>query len=153
MAKGHRSQVKKARNEQNKDRRPQAHVKFVRISDTKARIVLDQIKGKGVIEAMGILKYSPRYAAEIIEKVLKSAIANAVNNNELDENNLYVADVVANQGPTLKRIRPRAQGRAYRINKKTAHISIYLDENHGSESKSTWIKSWHYQGLGFNLVR
>ena len=127
MAKGHRSQVKKARNEQNKDRRPQAHVKFVRISDTKARIVLDQIKGKGVIEAMGILKYSPRYAAEIIEKVLKSAIANAVNNNELDENNLYVADVVANQGPTLKRIRPRAQGRAYRINKKTAHISIYLD--------------------------
>ena len=128
MAKGHRSQVKKARNEQNKDRRPQAHVKFVRISDTKARIVLDQIKGKGVIEAMGILKNSPRYAAEIIEKVLKSAIANAVNNNELDENNLYVADVVANQGPTLKRIRPRAQGRAYRINKKTAHISIYLDE-------------------------
>ena len=128
MAKGHRSQIKKARNEQNKDRRPQAHVKFVRISDTKARIVLDQIKGKGVIEAMGILKYSPRYAAEIIEKVLKSAIANAVNNNELDENNLYVADVVANQGPTLKRIRPRAQGRAYRINKKTAHISIYLDE-------------------------
>lgn len=128
MAKGHRSQVKKARNDQNKDRRPQAHVKFVRISDTKARIVLDQIKGKGVIEAMGILKYSPRYAAEIIEKVLKSAIANAVNNNELDENNLYVADVVANQGPTLKRIRPRAQGRAYRINKKTAHISIYLDE-------------------------
>ena len=128
MAKGHRSQVKKARNEQNKDRRPQDHVKFVRISDTKARIVLDQIKGKGVIEAMGILKYSPRYAAEIIEKVLKSAIANAVNNNELDENNLYVADVVANQGPTLKRIRPRAQGRAYRINKKTAHISIYLDE-------------------------
>ena len=128
MAKGHRSQVKKARNEQNKDRRPQAHVKFVRISDTKARIVLEQIKGKGVIEAMGILKYSPRYAAEIIEKVLKSAIANAVNNNELDENNLYVADVVANQGPTLKRIRPRAQGRAYRINKKTAHISIYLDE-------------------------
>ena len=128
MAKGHRSQVKKARNEQNKDRLPQAHVKFVRISDTKARIVLDQIKGKGVIEAMGILKYSPRYAAEIIEKVLKSAIANAVNNNELDENNLYVADVVANQGPTLKRIRPRAQGRAYRINKKTAHISIYLDE-------------------------
>lgn len=124
MAKGHRSQVKKARNEQNKDRRPQAHVKFVRISDTKARIVLDQIKGKGVIEAMGILKYSPRYAAEIIEKVLKSAIANAVNNNELDENNLYVADVVANQGPTLKRIRPRAQGRPYRINKKTAHISI-----------------------------
>ena len=77
---------------------------------------------------MGILAYSPRYAAEIIEKVLKSAIANAENNLELDVEKLYVEDVVANQGPTLKRIRPRAQGRAYRINKRTAHISIYLNE-------------------------
>ena len=128
MAKGHRSQIKKERNEQNKDRRAQAHAKFVRVSDTKARIVLNQIKGKSVAEAMGILTYSPRYAAEIIEKVLKSAVANAENNLELDVNKLYVADVVANQGPTLKRIRPRAHGRAYRINKKTAHISIYLDE-------------------------
>ena len=128
MAKGHRSQIKKERNEQNRDRRPQAHAKFVRVSDSKARIVLNQIKGKSVGEAMGILAYSPRYAAEIIEKVLKSAVANAENNLELDADNLYVADAVANQGPTLKRIRPRARGRAYRINKKTAHISIYLDE-------------------------
>jgi large subunit ribosomal protein L22 len=72
--------------------------------------------------------YSPRYASEIIAKVLKSAVANAENNLELDVESLYVADVFANQGPTLKRIRPRAQGRAYRINKKTSHISIYLDE-------------------------
>jgi large subunit ribosomal protein L22 len=72
--------------------------------------------------------YSPRYASEIIAKVLKSAVANAENNLELDVDKLYVADVFANQGPTLKRIRPRAQGRAYRINKKTSHISIYLDE-------------------------
>ena len=128
MAKGHRSQIKKARNEENRDRRAQAHAMFVRVSDTKARIVLNQIKGKGVDEAMAILKYSPRYAAEIIEKVLKSAIANAENNLELDRDNLYVADVRANQGPTLKRIRPRAQGRAYKIEKKTAHVSIYLDE-------------------------
>lgn len=128
MAKGHRSQIKKERNEQNKDRRAQAHAKFVRVSNTKAKIVLDQIKGKSVGEAMGILAYSPRYAAEIIEKVLKSAIANAENNLELDVNKLYVEEVVANQGPTLKRIRPRAQGRAYRINKRTAHISIYLNE-------------------------
>lgn len=127
MAKGHRSQIKKERNEQNKDRRAQAHAKFVRVSDTKARIVLNQIKGKGVDEAEAILAYSPRYAAEIIAKVLKSAVANAENNLELNRNDLYVADVAANQGPTLKRIRPRAQGRAYRINKKTAHISIYLD--------------------------
>ncbi len=128
MAKGHRSQIKKLRNEQNKDRRAQAHAKFVRVSDTKARIVLNQIKGKGVDEALAIVRYSPRYASELIEKVLKSAIANAENNLELDRDSLYVADVRANQGPTLKRIRPRAQGRAYRINKKTAHISIYLDE-------------------------
>lgn len=128
MAKGHRSQIKKERNEQQRDRRAQAHAKFVRVSNTKAKIVLDQIKGKSIGEAMAILTYSPRYASEIIIKVLKSAVANAENNLELDINNLYVADVVANQGPTLKRIRPRAQGRAYRINKRTAHISIYLDE-------------------------
>ncbi len=128
MAKGHRSQIKKERNEKQKDRRAQAHAKFVRVSNTKAKIVLDQIKGKSIGEALGILAYSPRYAAEIIEKVLKSAVANAENNLELDVNNLYVEDVVANQGPTLKRIRPRAQGRAYRINKRTAHISIYLNE-------------------------
>lgn len=128
MAKGHRSQIKKERNEQNKDRRAQAHARFVRVSNTKAKIVLDQIKGKSVGEALGILAYSPRYAAEIIEKVLKSAIANAENNLELDVDKLYVEEVFANQGPTLKRIRPRAQGRAYRINKRTAHISIYLNE-------------------------
>ena len=128
MAKGHRSQIKRERNEQQKDRRAQAHAKFVRVSNTKAKIVLDQIKGKSIGEAMGILAYSPRYAAEIIEKVLKSAVGNAENNLELDVEDLYIEDAVANQGPTLKRIRPRAQGRAYRINKRTAHISIYLNE-------------------------
>lgn len=128
MAKGHRSQIKKERNEQNKDRRPQAHAKFVRVSNSKAKIVLDQIKGKNVADALGILTYSPRYAADIIIKVLKSAIANAENNLEMDVSKLYVQDAYANQGPTLKRIRPRAQGRAYRINKKTAHISIFLNE-------------------------
>lgn len=128
MAKGHRSKIKKIRNEEHRDKRPQAHAKYVRVSNTKAKIVLDQIKGKRVDEAMGILTYSPRYASDIIQKVLKSAIANAENNLEMDVNKLYVEDVVANQGPTLKRIQPRAQGRAYRINKRTAHISIYLNE-------------------------
>lgn len=128
MAKGHRSQIKKERNEQNREKRAHAHARFVRVSNTKAKIVLDQIKGKSVGEALGILAYSPRYAAQVIEKVLKSAVANAENNMELDVNKLYVEEVVANQGPTLKRIRPRAQGRAYRINKRTAHISIYLNE-------------------------
>lgn len=128
MSKGHRSQIKKARNEEQKDRRAQAHARFVRVSSSKAKIVLDQIKGKGITEALGILAYSPRYAAKVIEKVLKSAVANAENNLELDFENLYIEDAFANQGPTLKRIRPRAQGRAYRINKRTSHISIYLNE-------------------------
>ena len=96
MAKGHRSQIKKERNEKQKDRRAQAHAKFVRVSNTKAKIVLDQIKGKNVGEAMGILAYSPRYAAEIIEKVLKSAVANAENNLELDVEK-YVEDGTDNQ--------------------------------------------------------
>ena len=106
---------------------------YARISDTKARIVLDQIKGKKVGAALGILSYSPRYAAALIKKVLQSAIANAerakeAQNDSLDISKVYVQEVFANQGPTLKRIRPRAQGRAYRINKKTCHISIVLNE-------------------------
>ena len=128
MAKGHRSQIKKARNEENKDLRPKAHARFVRISDTKARIVLDQIKGKDVGTAMAILEYSPRYAAEIIQKVLKSAVANAENNLGMDINRLFVQEVMANQGPTMRRIRPRARGTAFRIAKKISHISIILNE-------------------------
>jgi len=127
MAKGHRSQIKKARNEV-KDNRPKAHAKFVRLSDRKARIVLEQIKGKNIGEALAILAYSPRYAADVIDKVLKSAIANAENNLGMDVSGLFVEEVIANQGPTLKRIRPRAKGRAYKILKRTSHISIILNE-------------------------
>jgi len=128
MAKGHRSQIKKKRNEENKETRPHAHHKFARISDRKARIVLEQIKGKGVVEAAAILNYSPRYGAYLIAKVLKSAAANAEANQGLDQSDLYVEEVIANQGPTLKRIQPRAKGRAYRINKKMSHITIILNE-------------------------
>jgi len=127
MAKGHRSQIKKERNAV-KDTRPMAHAKFVRVSDTKARIVLEQIKGKNCNVALGILKYSPRYASDIIIKVLKSAMANAEHNLNMDVDKLYVQEVFANQGPIMKRIRPRAKGRAYRIEKKLSHISIILNE-------------------------
>ena len=127
MSSGHRTQYKKERNAV-KDMRPKAHARYIRLSDTKARIVLDQIKNKNVDTALGILIYSPRYAASVIEKLLKSAMANAENNLGMDTSKLYVQEVFANQGPTLKRIRPRAQGRAYRINKKTCHISIILNE-------------------------
>jgi large subunit ribosomal protein L22 len=126
MAKGHRSQYKQARNKENNDTRPQAHHMFARISDRKARIVLEQIKGKDVMQAAAILKYSPRFGAYLISKVLKSAIANAEHNHEMDASNLFVQEVIANQGPTMKRIQPRAKGMAYRINKKTSHISIFL---------------------------
>jgi large subunit ribosomal protein L22 len=127
MSSGHRTKIKKERNAV-KDMRPKAHARYIRLSDTKARIVLDQIKGKDVAKALGILMYSPRYAAGIIEKLLKSAMANAETNLGMDTTKLYVQEVIANQGPTLKRIRPRAKGRAYRIEKKTCHISIVLGE-------------------------
>jgi large subunit ribosomal protein L22 len=128
MAKGHRSQIKKERNENNRELRPHAIAKYVRVSDTKARIVLDQIKGKDIGTARALLEYSPRYAASVIKKVLNSAIANAENNLGLNAERLFVEEVRANQGPTFKRIQPISRGRAHRILKRTSHISIYLNE-------------------------
>ena len=127
MAKGHRSQVKRQRNE-NKDTRPSAKISFARVSVTKACFVLDAIRGKDVGTALAILKYNNRKASKIIYKLLESAVANAENNNGLKAENLYVAECFANKGPTMKRIHPRAQGRAYRIEKRTSHITVVLDE-------------------------
>ena len=127
MSKGHRSQIKRARNEQ-KDTRPSAKISFARVSVQKACFVLDAIRGKDVNTALGILTYSPRQASAIIKKLLESAAANAENNNGLNRNNLYVAECYANKGPTMKRIQPRAQGRAYRINKRMSNLRIVLDE-------------------------
>ena len=123
MAKGHRSQIKKERNIATQEKRPHATAKYVGIPAPKAKIVLDQIKGKDVATAAAMLNYSPRLAAEIIGKVLKSAVANAENNLGMDVSKLYVEEVSADQG-----IRPRAQGRAYRILKRSCHISIILNE-------------------------
>ena len=128
MARGHRSQIKKERNAKNRERRPHAVHKYARISDRKARIVLEQIKGKNAVQALGILKYSPRYGSDLIEKVLKSAIANAEHNLDMDITNLYVQEAIADQGPTFKRIQPRARGMAFRINKRTSHITVILNE-------------------------
>ena len=127
MAKGHRSQIKRERNE-NKDTRPSATLSYARVSVQKACYVLDAIRGKDVTTALGIVAYNPRYASSLIEKLLKSAIANAENNNGMSADNLYIAECYANQGPIMKRIRPRAQGRAYRIEKRMSHITIVLDE-------------------------
>ena len=127
MAKGHRSQIKRERNA-NKDNRPSAKLSLARISVQKACFVLDGIRGKNVDEALGILAYSPRYGATIIEKLLKSAIANAQNNNGMNPDDLYIAECYADKAPTKKRIRPRAQGRAYRIEHRLSNITIVLDE-------------------------
>ena len=127
MAKGHRSQIKRERNA-NKDTRPSAKLSYARISTTKAAFVLDAIRGKDVESAVAILNYNPRYASGVIKKLLESAIANAENNNGMNRDNLYVAECFANKGPTMKRIHPRAQGRAYRIEKRMSHITIVLDE-------------------------
>ena len=127
MAKGHRSQIKRERNAQ-KDTRPSAKLSYARVSVQKACFVLDAIRGKDVQTALGILEYNPRYASGLIKKLLESAIANAENNNDMSKENLYVAECYADQGPIMKRVQPRAQGRAYRIEKRMSHISIVLDE-------------------------
>ena len=114
MAKGHRSQIKRERNA-NKDTRPSAKLSYARVSVQKACFVLDAIRGKDVKTALGIVTYNPRYA-------------NAENNNQMNPENLYVAECFANKGPTMKRVKPRAQGRAYRIEKRMSHITIVLDE-------------------------
>ncbi|MDR0220041.1 MAG: 50S ribosomal protein L22 [Lachnospiraceae bacterium] len=139
MAKGHRSQIKRERNAK-VDLRPSAKLSYARVSVQKACFVLDAIRGKDVNTALAILNYSPRYAASLIKKLLESAIANAEYKYSQDPakypkaDNLYIAKCFANKGPTMKRIRPRAQGRAYRIEKRMSHITIILDEKDKKES-------------------
>jgi len=102
----------------------QAVLRFVRLSPLKARLLADQVRGKKVDVALNILKFSPQRAAGIIKKVLESAIANAENNNGADIDELKVSEIFVDEGPTIKRIRPRAKGRADRILKRTSHITI-----------------------------
>ena len=105
-----------------------ASAPYARIAPRKVQSVLDLIRNKPANEAMAILKYTPKAACEPLQKLLKSAIANAENNFNMDVDRLYVAECTVSQGPTLKRIRPRAHGRAFRINKKTSHINLVLKE-------------------------
>ena len=127
MAKGHRSQIKRERNAQ-KDTRPSAKLSYARVSVQKACFVLDAIRGKDVETALAVLEYNPRYASGLVKKLIESAIANGENNLGMNRENLYVAECYANKGPTMKRMHPRAQGRAYRIEKRLSHITIVLDE-------------------------
>ena len=106
----------------------QATLKYARISSRKVKIVADLIRGKNVDEALAIVKFTPKASSELLEKLLKSAIANAENNHSMISSNLYVDQIYANQGPTLKRIRPAAKGSAVKIRKRTSHITIVLKE-------------------------
>ena len=128
MAKGHRSQIKRQRNENNREKRPHARLSYARVPVQKACFVLDAIRGKSYLEAKGILTYNPRYASGVILKLLESAAANAENNDGLNKESLYIAECYASEGPIMKRIQPRAQGRAYRIEKRMSHITVVLDE-------------------------
>lgn len=105
-----------------------AIAKSVRIAPRKVRLVVDLIRGKNVGEAVSILSHTQRGASPVVEKVLKSAIANAEHNYEMDTDNLIVSEVFVNEGATLKRFRPRAQGRASKINKRTSHITVVVTE-------------------------
>ena len=105
-----------------------AILRYARISSRKVKIVADLIRGKKVDEALAIVKFTPKASSDIIEKLLKSAIANAENNHGMNRGNLIVSEIYANQGPTLKRIRPAAKGSAVRIRKRTCHITIVVKE-------------------------
>ena len=123
-----RSKTKTAYRHEHADKRPHATTKYIRIATRKCTIVADLIRGKSVKEAQAILTYCPKAAAAPMLKVLNSAVANAENNLELNRDDLFVAEAFANQGPTLKRFRPRARGSASSILKRTSHLTVILDQ-------------------------
>jgi large subunit ribosomal protein L22 len=105
-----------------------AAAKFVRVSPRKVRLIMDQIRGKKIGDALNILSFAPQKGARILKKLVDSAIANAGQNSDVDVDTLYIKKVYADEGPTLKRWRPRAVGRATRIRKRTSHLTVVLDE-------------------------
>lgn len=105
-----------------------AVAKYVRIAPRKVRVVMDLIREKNVAEAFAILKFTPKAGAAVIEKVLKSAVANAENNFDMNVDKLYISQALVDQGPTLKRIHPRSRGQAFRILKRTSHVTVCVDE-------------------------
>lgn len=113
-----------------------AKARFVRVSPRKARRVIDLVRGRTVADALDILRWAPQAASEPVAKVIASAAANAQNNNGLDPATLVVATVHADEGPTAKRIRPRAQGRAFRIRKRTSHITVVVESRPGKDQGS-----------------
>jgi large subunit ribosomal protein L22 len=105
-----------------------AIARYIRIAPRKVRIVIDLIRGKQIGEALAILKYTPKVASEVVEKVLKSAVANAEHNFNMEVDKLYVAEAYVDQGPTLKRIHPRSRGQAFSILKRSSHVTVVVKE-------------------------
>jgi large subunit ribosomal protein L22 len=105
-----------------------AVARFVRMSPRKVRLIMDQIRGKKVDEALNMLSFSPQKGARILKKLIHSAVANAEQNSSMDADSLFIKRIFADEGPTLKRWRPRALGRATRIRKRTSHLTVVLDE-------------------------
>ena len=105
-----------------------AIARHIRIAPRKVRVVIDLIRGKNIGEAYAILKYTPKVGAEVLLKVLQSAIANAENNNDMNSDKLYVAAAYVDQGPTLKRIHPRSRGQAFKILKRSSHVTVVVKE-------------------------
>ena len=123
-----RIKEKAAARQANRDNRPHASVKNVRVSSRKVKIVIDLIRGKKVDDALAILEFTPKSASPVVKKLLESAIANAENNLSMNRDELYIAEIYANQGPTYKRYWPRSHGRADMILKRTSHITVVLDQ-------------------------
>lgn len=124
----HRENRKKNLGRKVEDNQAQAIAKFIRVQPRKARLVIDEIRGRYAIDALAFLRFIPNRAAGYISKVLASAVANAANNHGLNPQNLRVFEARVDEGPRMKRVQPRAQGRAYRILKRTSHISIIVQE-------------------------
>ena len=123
-----RIREKTAKRKADRDKRPRAIARHIRISPSKARLVIDLIRGKRVNDALATLMYTPKAASPIVTKLLNSAIANAENNLDMDRDDLYVAEVYADPGPTLKRYVARSRGSASPMLKRTSHITIVLDQ-------------------------
>lgn len=109
-------------------REARAHARYVRIAPRKVRAVVDLVRGKPVAEALSILRFVPRRASRVVEKVIRSAVANARHNHEMAEERLYIATAYVNEGPSLKRIRPEMRGQAFPIRKRTSHVTVVLRE-------------------------
>ena len=122
-----RSKQKTAAHAAAKDTRPTAHARYIRISPFKVRVVLDLVRGKSVTEALAILSGLPKAASEPVDKLIRSATANAEHNSGLSRADLLVAEIYAGAGPILKRMQPVSKGRGHRINKRTSHITVILD--------------------------